>query len=280
VSIKAIWIYFRLSRPTGDFKDHSGLNFGFSQRVKRPDINRLNPFVDRSNPDFITSGNPNLKRVVINTAQIGYHFTKKATVNISLAFNSANGLDLPIAIFNPVNNVTSTTYQNIGNVTGLGGNVNINYPITKQWNFTLNGNSQYFWLSGPVNGIMQNNDFVTLSISTTTGYSFNNGWRANVTVAINGRNPTGLQGSSNGFTSSSVSVNKQIVKNKLTFSAAARNPFEQYRTSTTLTNGSDFTQTNVNQVYFRSFSASLNYNFGKLKDGVKKNKHGINNDDN
>ena len=263
-----------------DFKDNSGLNFGFSQRVQRPNINSLNPFVNRSNPDFISSGNPNLQRVVINTAQMGYHFTKKASVNISVVYNSATGLVLPVAVFNPVNNVTSTTYQNVGNVTGLGGNLNINYPITKQWTFTLNGNSQYFWLSGPVNGVVQNNDFLTLSISTSTGYTFTNGWRVNAGFDLNGRNPTGLQGSTNGFTSSSVSINKQIIKNKLTFSAAARNPFKQYRTSTTLTNSSDFAQTNVNQVYFRSFSASLNYNFGKLKDGIKKNKHGINNDDN
>jgi len=262
-----------------DFKDNSGINFGFSQRVKRPSIDRLNPFVDRSNPDFISSGNPNLQRVVINAVQFGYHFTHKASVNIGVTYNFATGLDLPVAVFNPITNVTSTTYQNSGNVAGVGGNVNINYPITKQWNFSLNGNSMYFWLSGPVNGVVQNNDFVTLSINLTTGYSFNNGWRVNAGFGLTGRNPTGLQGSSNGFASSSLSVNKQIIKNKLVFSAAARNPFKQYRTNTTITNGSDFAQTNVNQVYFRSFSASLNYNFGKLKDGIKKNKRGINNDD-
>ena len=137
----------------------------------------------------------------------------------------------------------------------------------------------YFWLSGPINGVVTNNEFITFNASTSTGYSFSNGWRANASFYINGRNPTGLQGSSNGYAGTSFSVNKQIIKNKLVLSASANNPFTQYRTSKTITNGSDFAQTNVNQVYFRSFSASLNYNFGKLKDGVKKSKRSINNDD-
>jgi len=262
-----------------DFKGNSGINFGFTQRVKRPSINRLNPYVDRSNPDFITSGNPNLQRVVINTAQFGYHFTYKASFNIGLAYNFGKGLDLPVAVFNKATNITSTTYQNVGDVAGIGGNVSINYPITKQLNFSLNGNLQFFWLSGPVNGVVQNTNFATVGTSSTIGYSFSNGWRANASLDANGKNPTGLQGSTNGYIGSNFSVNKQIIKNKLTFSAAARNPFKQYRTSTTITNSNDFAQTNVNQVYFRSFSASLNYNFGKLKDGIKKNRRGINNDD-
>ncbi|MGZ3757347.1 MAG: outer membrane beta-barrel protein [Mucilaginibacter sp.] len=263
-----------------DFKDNSGINLGFTQRVKRPSIERLDPFPDKSNPDFITMGNPNLQRVVVNGIQFGYHFTKKASVNIGVTYNYANGLDLPAAVFNQATNITTTTYQNSGNVSGIGANININYPIAKQWNFSLNSNTMYFWLSGPINGIVQNNQFLTLNISTSTGYTFSNGWRANANLDVNGRNPTGLQGSSNGFVGSSFSANKQIIKNKLTFSVAARNPFSQYRTTTLITNGNNFAQTNVNQVYFRSFSASLNYNFGKLKEALKKTRRSINNDDN
>ena len=74
-------------------------------------------------------------------------------------------------------------------------------------------------------------------------------------------------------------VNKQLIKNKLSLSASIRNPFTKYRTNQTETNGPDFAQVNRNQVYFRSYSMSLNYNFGKLKGGIKKNKRGINNDD-
>lgn len=53
------------------------LNFGFNQRIKRPGINRLNPFVDRSNPLFISSGNPKLKAVVNNNMQLGLSYSKR-----------------------------------------------------------------------------------------------------------------------------------------------------------------------------------------------------------
>ena len=41
----------------------------------------------------------------------------------------------------------------------------------------------------------------------------------------------------------------------------------------------DFDQFTDRWNYFRSFNFSLNYKFGKLKDGIKKNKRGIRNDD-
>lgn len=262
-----------------DFKDNSGINFGFTQRIKRPGINRLNPFVDRSNPDFQSSGNPNLRRVLINDIQFGYHFTKKASVNIGTTYDFGQGLDLPVAIFNPATNVTYTTYQNAGKVSAVGGFVNINYPITKKWNLTFNSNVMHFWLDGIINGVLQTNTFSTISLATGTSYTLGRDWRLYAEFDISGRNPTGLQGYSTGFTGSSFSVNKQIVKNKLSLSAAIRNPFTKYRISRTETNASDFMQTNINQIYFRSYSVSLNYNFGKLKEGIKKNKRGINNDD-
>jgi ferric enterobactin receptor len=262
-----------------DFKDNSGINFGFTQRIKRPGINRLNPFVDRSNPDFQSSGNPNLQRTLINSMQFGYHFTKKATVNIGTTYDFGRGLDLPVSVFDPVTNITSTTYQNVGKVAAVGGFVNVNYPITSKLNFTYNSNLMHFWLTGIANGVIQTNNLFTLSMATSIGYTLNSGWRLYGEFDISGRNPTGIQGHSSGFTSSSFSVNKQIVKNKLSLSAAVRNPFTQYRISRTETNGSNFAQANINQVYFRSYSVSLNYNFGKLKDGIKKTKRGINNDD-
>jgi hypothetical protein len=262
-----------------DFKNKSGINIGFTQRVKRPGINKLNPFVDRSNPNFQSSGNPDLRPSIINDIQLGYHINKKASINIGLVYDFVKNLDLQVSSFDPNTNITYTTYQNQGKASGFGTFLNVNYPITKQWNFSLNGNIMHFWLTGFVNGELEEHQFYAGGAYASTGYRFDKGWRINAGMGINGRNPTGLQGSTNGFVSSTFSVNKELVKNKLNFSASVNNPFSQYRYSRTDTYGIGFTQSMNNQVYFRSFSASLNYNFGKLKDGVKKTKRGINNDD-
>ncbi len=264
---------------TKDFKDKSGIKFGYAQRLNRPGVSRLNPFVDRSNPNFQSSGNPNLKPTTINTMELSYHETKKASINIALEYDFAKDLALQSSTFDPASNITYTTYDNIGKVTAVGTNLNINYPITKKWNFSTNANFQHFWLTGTVNGHLQYTNFDLLNASASTGYAFDRGWRINGSFNLNSRNPSGLQGSSNGSIGSSFSANKEIVKNKITLSASVSNPFTKYRTSEQVTTGDDFMQTRYSQIYYRSFRFSLNYNFGKLKGGITKNKRGINNDD-
>jgi len=257
----------------------SSLNFGYSQRLKRPGINKLNPFVDRSNPNFLVAGNPELRRSLINSFQLNYRVSKKASLTVGVSYDFANNVDLPVATLNPVTQVTTLTYKNLGVISAIGASVNFNYPLTKQLTFSTNGNILYFNMTGDIAGVVQTNKTWVVTTSSSLGYTLPSGWRIAAGLDVTGRNPTGLQGYSNGFVSSSLTVNKMLVKNKLTFSAAARNPFIQYRNNITYTNGNDFTQISNNQTYFRSFTASLNYNFGKLKDAIKKNKRGINNDD-
>ncbi|WP_246229559.1 outer membrane beta-barrel protein [Mucilaginibacter humi] len=186
---------------------------------------------------------------------------------------------MPVATLDPATNITYTTYKNTGSVFGIGNAISFNYPIAKHWDISINTNVMYFELEGQVDGALSKRNFWTLSSMTTTNYTINDSWRVGASVAINGRNPTGLQGSSNGFASPSVYASKQLIKNKLSLSASVSNPFTKYRDAITETKGANFTQTITNQNYFRTFNFSLNYNFGKLKESIRKTKRGINNDD-
>jgi hypothetical protein len=156
---------------------------------------------------------------------------------------------------------------------------NINYPIMKNWNFSLNGNVAYFSIKGIVDGALINNEWLTYFFSPSTGYSFDKGWRANANLTIISRNPTSLQGTSNAQVSSSFSMSKDIVKDILSFSASANNPFTKYRNNYVKIGGPDFIETSSSKDYFRSFNITLNYRFGKLKEGISKNRRGIVNDD-
>ncbi len=57
------------------------------------------------------------------------------------------------------------------------------------------------------------------------------------------------------------------------------NPFTEFRNNREELYGDGFIQLIDKQTYFRSFTFSANYRFGKLKETVRKNKRGINNDD-
>lgn len=262
-----------------EFFDKSSISFGFNQRIKRPNIRKLNPFVDRSNPDFISSGNPDLRPVLVNNLLLAYNRSKKLSLTIALSYSFINNIDLRIFSFDTITHVTTTTYQNTGKADASGIDFNLTYPFSNNWNFSVNGNVSYLRISGLVNNDMIYNNNFTTFIAASSAYKFRKGWRLNAGLNITGRNLTNLQSTANAFMSTSMSMSKELIKNKLSFSVAVNNPFNHYRHNVAFTKGPDFIQLNSTQDYFRSFRVSANYNFGKLKQAIKKNKRRINNDD-
>jgi len=260
------------------FKNQSNLNFGFTQRIERPGIYNLNPFVDRSTPNFESSGNPDLKAVVSNNFDLTYGRFKTGSVNIGLGYSFANNTIQNISVYSDADKITRSTYANIGRNKNLTTNININYPLTKKWNISLSGNLGYTWLEGAINGVMTANKGLSGYIYMNTGYKFEHQWRANASFNYSAPDVL-LQGRSGEYYYMSFSGSKELIKDKLTISAGLNNPFLKYRYYETFTEGPNFSQRYRGQNYNRSFNMSLNWKFGKLKDSIKKNQRNISNDD-
>ncbi len=259
-------------------KNMSNINLGFSQRIQRPGIYQLNPFVDRSNPNFESSGNPNLHPTVGSNLSIGYSKSKKGSFNYILGYGLFKDLIMPVSVFDPVSYITKNSFDNTGRARLFTFNMNVNYPITKKMNFTFNGGIAHGRVHAMVNNILVRNQGFMYNFSSSASYRFEKGWRASSNIHFNGPNLS-VQGSSNTFFGSSFSVNKDIIKDKLSFSAATSNPFSKYRNNIRESFGPDFFQTNNNRAFYRGFNTSLSYKFGKLKSTIKKNSRGIRNDD-
>jgi len=266
-----------ISRPLGD----GNLGFSFNQRLRRPGINRLNPFVDRSNPNFITSGNPNLKASAFNNAEINYSTGNGKKLSIFAAVDRifVSNLDLQVTSFDPTTQITNATYQNTGKGGAYTFIFNANYNPNHVYGLSINNNATYFMLNG-YSGTSPVSLYRWMdNISLSNNFRLNKGWNlsANLNYATVG--PASLQAITNAYLGTSFGVNKELVKNKLYISASVNNPFTKFRNNITTTTGPDFIETNVNQSYFRSASLSLTYNFGRLQSEVKKNKKGIDNND-
>lgn len=261
------------------FKNGSNLNLGFSQRIRRPGINRLNPYVDRSNPNYEVTGNPNLKPVLLNDIQLGYNNNKKVSVNIGLNYSFMNNLDLQVVDYDPMTQITRTTYANTGSSSSIGSNLNISYPVTSIYKASLNSNTSYLWLAGKSNGQPVSNNILIYGITLSNVVRLKKGWAFNADLGLNSRTPTGLQGYTNGFFYSAINFYKDIIKDKFSISGGIKNPFSSYRNSISNTFGPEFSQVYESRNYFRSFNFSLNYNFGRLKDRINKNRTGIKNND-
>ncbi|WP_229365803.1 outer membrane beta-barrel family protein [Fibrisoma montanum] len=259
-------------------KKNAGFNLGYTQRIQRPGIYQLNPFVDRSNPNFERSGNPTLRPAFVNDFQLGFNTSKKGSVNVGAGYTNFRDMIMPVAVFNPETNITRATFGNTGRARLFMLMLNINYPINKYWNFSLNSRVAHGRVSGVVDGQVVSNQGIMYQANVSTGYKLPKGWRVNGNLTMVGPN-INIQGTTNAMVSSSFSASKDMFKDKLALSAAFNNPFTRFRDARRETFGPNFNQLDIRRDYFRSFNLSLNYKFGKLKEAIKKNKRGIRNDD-
>lgn len=259
-------------------KTNANFNFGYTQRIQRPGIYQLNPFVDRSNPSFERSGNPVLQPAFVNDFQLGFSTSKKVFLNIGLGYTHLRDMIMAVAVFNPQTNITRSTFGNTGRARLFMLMLNSNYSINKNWNLSLNARVAHGRVFGVVDGQAVSNQGFMYQSNLSTGYKLAKGWRVNGNLNLVGPN-INIQGTTNSMVSSSLSGSKDMFNNKLALSAAVNNPFTQFRNAYRETFGPNVNQVDLRRDYFRSFSVSLNYKFGKLKEAIKKNKRGIRNDD-
>lgn len=260
------------------FKDMSVMSLTYTTRMQRPGITQLNPFIDRSNPEYYASGNPNLSPAFTNMMYLGYNRSKKTTISLAAAYMFMDGLVSPVSTYDQANNVTSTRFENLNKVKVLRSNVYISHPISNRMSVTFNTDIRYIWSTTLINGEYIDNRGPMVYLNINTGYRFDKGWRVNANFTANSKS-VGTQDKKNGYIASSFSMNKELVKDKLTFTTLVSNPFTKYRVNSENRFGPGFTQTSDIRNYYRGFAAGLNYRFGKLKSQIVKSKKGIVNDD-
>lgn len=259
-------------------KANRSLVLSYSQRIQRPGIYQLNPFVDRSNPNFERTGNPDLRPALVNDIQLTFSGTGKAQLSTGVGFTFFRDLIFPVSVYDSTTRITRTSYGNTGTAKLPSLFANVNFPINRRWNVSVNSRFAYGMVQGLVNGVLLKNEGLMYQAALSTSYKLPKEWRLTANVQPNGPG-INLQGATNRIISLSFSVNKDVIKDKLSLAGSINNPFRQYRENLNTTFGPDFQQTSFRWDYFRSFTMSLNYTFGKLRESIKKNKRGIRNDD-
>ncbi|GGI23313.1 outer membrane beta-barrel family protein [Pedobacter mendelii] len=254
----------------------SSLNLSFTQRISRPGILQLNPYIDRSNPLFISTGNPGLKAVLNNNFEIAYNAYGKGNYNIALSYSFAdNDIQQVTSI---IDTLSFTTYQNIGHNKTIGLNASVSYPITSTFSASLNSAVSYLWIDGIFSGKPYANKGLQGYAYASFNYKVAKTWRASASVTVYSANIT-LQGSTNPYIFNSYRITKSLLDDKFSLSAGISNPFGKYRYTRVHTQTADFDQMVVSQRFYRTFGLSASYKFGSLKSDLKKNQRSISNDD-
>ena len=262
----------------------SSISLGFTDRISRPGIYQLNPFVDYSNPNFINTGNPNLQPEVNHSFELNYSIFSKNAVTAGLSYSFTNNSLQTVTYLQAVNSgsltdtVSVTTYENLGTNKNLGLNLNINITSVRNLGVSLNGQISHVWLKGTYNGQFYTNDGYTGNVFLNAGYKFGKGFRVGFDAGYFSGD-VNLQGNTSPFIYNSYTLSKTFLDKRLTLTAVMNNPYSQYYTFRSTTTTPDFYQSTYNQIFYRSFALRFNYKFGKLNSEIKKNQRGINNDD-
>jgi ferric enterobactin receptor len=257
------------------------LKLSYSYRLQRPNYSSLNPFYNISDPHNISTGNPDLKPELGHNFELGYSksFDKGANIYIT-AFYRYNTNDIqsfttvyPEYTINGVDysNVSLTQTSNIGSETNEGVNFFFSVPVTDK--FSLRSNMML------ANRISSNPGDPTVSglayrANLNASYEFASNLSAEVFGAYRSSQRT-IQGTNPAFGFYDFAIRRQFWNKNASIGLTAANPFNMYVKQTATIDGSNFSQTNIRQVPFRSFGISLSYKFGKLE--FKKDKDDNNN---
>jgi len=248
-------------------KKGNSVTASFTQRLNRPGIWYLNPYVNDTDPMNISYGNPNLETVRRNSVTLGYRkAAQKWNLNLSLNGNSTkNNIERIRRVGE--NGVSVSTYENIGINRNLRLNFSYSYRMGEKFSIYLNGATAYSIISSPELGL------------TNEGFNFNGGFGGSVglwkkgtfncnayvyggDISLQSRYPVNYM--------TSFGFSQKFLKDKLTFSIYVSEPFT--RTKKFVFDSQDVTYKMHSEYisYRRSANFSLYWRFGKFNVNVKK----------
>ncbi len=264
--------------------DKQTMKIAYTRRIERTEYNELSPFVNRSDPYNLTTGNPLLKPEIGDNLELGYSrtFEKGGNLNISLIERINSQDHKRFVVFYPTYRVGDSVYQNvsvqspqnIGIEYNSGINVSGSLPVKDKLN--IRGNGMLFHRYQVTQTDLGNLDVglrvrlnmtvsyqVTPTVLTEVFGNYYSAWRN-----IQGKNPQWM--------SYTIAVRKQFWNKKASLGLTATNPFNKYVRQVTTITTDGYTSYSEREVPAQSFGLSFNWKFGKLefKKEEEENKEG------
>ncbi|MGV3686573.1 MAG: TonB-dependent receptor domain-containing protein [Daejeonella sp.] len=272
------------------FKNYSTLKVSYNQRLQRPSLFYLNPFLNSADIFNQSQGNPSLKPELSHNVELNYSmFVKTTVVNGSLFYRRTNDIIesfvIPTAVTDPTTGNTvsgsKTTYRNVGTNNSVGfnffGQINPVKPLTLRGNFNVFtydiSTNNTVVVANPNSGVqLLYNGFLMGSYAFPKGLTFE-------TFLITNSPRRTSQGRNPSFNMWNLGLKKEILAKKGSIGLTVIDPFNENKNFRQNISGTDFTQTSNFSLPFRSFGMSFSYRFGKMTMQAPRKKRGVTNDD-
>jgi outer membrane receptor protein involved in Fe transport len=239
------------------------VKLNYSERIRRPWIWDLNPYVNASDPRNLTFGNPQLLPEITRMFETGHTYSAPSgfTLSSSIYFHSNTNAIESLTTVDSLG-ISRTTSQNIAANRRLGGNINAYTQIGSNW--TINGSAEFFhvWFKSRALGVANDANFYSFSINSS--YTL----PADYTIQVSGDYSNGyvtLQGRNSANYNYRFSASKELFNKKASITIGINNPFQQTFLQRSYTTASTFHSTSINRHYNRSFTVSFSWQFGSLR---------------
>lgn len=270
------------------FKNMSTVKLSYNQRLQRPSLYYLDPFLNSADIYYQTQGNPSLKPELSQNIEFNYSaFVKTSVLNASVYYRRTNDIIesfiVPTTVTDPSTGQQATgsltTFRNVGNNNSFGfnffGQINPIKPLTIRGNFNIytydiNGNSAV--------NITKGETYLVYNAFLMGSYTFPKGLTFETFLITNAPRRTS-QGRNPSFNMWNLGLKKEIMQKKGSIGVTVIDPFNENKNFRSNITGVAFSQTSNFSVPFRSFGVSMSYRFGKLSMAAPKKKRGVNNDD-
>lgn len=258
------------------FDDHHSLGATYNERIQRANISEMSPFTDRSNPNFISSGNPDLEPTKVHNFNLSYSYINKLSLITDFGYSYTKN-SIQRVYTSKADSLIDITYENLGKQRSYDINANIGYTL-KKTRLSFNGRLSYLKMEGMYKDLPLKKDGYEGNMSLNAAIPISNTFRTNVSVRYTGAQIF-LQGRSNAYLGTSISFTKQLLDKKLSVFASINNPFSKYFTRKNFFSVPEFSTTSFNQQNYRTFVLSASYSFGSSNLKTKKIKKIVENSD-
>lgn len=244
------------------------LNYG--KRIRRPDYQSLNPFVEFLDRYTYEQGNPYLKPQFSHNIELSHTF--KGFLTTTLNYTKTTDMIQQVIMQDDVKNETFIKQDNIATQQQFGLSVNASNQYTKWWSGNIYLNVANNQLTGPINNAPVNISATSFMANISQQFKLNKGYSAEIsgfyrTESIEGVfriKPFGIV---------NIGISKQIMKNKGTIRLNVRDIFWSQKIKGESKYGTvdaNFRQYNDNRIANITFT----YRFSKGKGATGPRKRG------
>jgi outer membrane receptor protein involved in Fe transport len=194
-----------------DLTNSQKMRFSYTQRIQRPQIYFLNPFVNYSDTLNLFYGNPTLDPELAHSFELGYStFAKTHSFNASLYWRQTDNAIESVRTVDTLG-VSRTTFRNIASNRTVGLSLFGSLQPTTKWRVSGNANLYYSKLTSPALNATNSNWMYHLNLNAS--YTFPEGFSAQCFGFFNSPRVQ-LQGRFGGFYNYNLSVKKNCSRRK------------------------------------------------------------------